>query len=77
MIAKGEGGWWGMDWEFGISSLCSAAKNPPAMQKTQVQTLGQEDPLEEGMAGHSIFLLGKSHGQRSLEASFKKFTRNL
>ena len=25
-------------------------KNPPAMQETQVQSLGQEDPLEKGMA---------------------------
>ena len=27
-------------------------KNPPAMQETQVQSLGQEDLLEEGMAAH-------------------------
>ena len=27
---------------------------------------GQEDPLEEGMAVHSRFLPGESHGQRSL-----------
>ena len=26
------------------------------MQKTQVQSLGQEDPLEEGMATHSSIL---------------------
>ena len=26
----------------------SVVKNPPAMQETQVQSLGQEDPLEEG-----------------------------
>ena len=32
------------------------AKNPPAMQKTQVQSLGQEDPLEKGMATHSSIL---------------------
>ena len=31
-------------------------KNPPAMQKTPVQSLGQEDPLEEGMATHSSIL---------------------
>ena len=37
-----------------------------AKQKTQVQFLGQEDPLEEEMATHSIFLPEKSHGQRSL-----------
>ena len=38
----------------------------------QVQSLGQEDPLEEGMATHSsilatpAFLPGESHGHRSL-----------
>ena len=31
-------------------------KNPPAMQETPVQSLGQEDPLEEGMATHSSIL---------------------
>ena len=31
-------------------------KNPPAMQQTQFQSLGWEDPLEEGMATHSSFL---------------------
>ena len=28
-------------------------KNPPAMRKTKVQSLGQEDPLEGEMATHS------------------------
>ena len=34
-------------------------KNPPAMQETQemlVQSLGQDDPLEKGMATHSSIL---------------------
>ena len=31
-----------------------------------VRSLGQEDPLEEGMATHSSILVWKSHGQRSL-----------
>ena len=31
-------------------------KNPPAMQEAQVQSLGREDPLEEGMAPHSSVL---------------------
>ena len=31
-------------------------KNLPAMQETQVQSLGQEDTLEEGMATHSSVL---------------------
>ena len=36
------------------------------MQKTQVQSLGQEAPLEEEMATTPVFLPGKSHGQGSL-----------
>ena len=31
-------------------------KNLPAMQETWVYFLGQEDPLEKGMAIHSSFL---------------------
>ena len=31
-------------------------KNLPAMQETRVQSLGQEDPLERGMATHSSTL---------------------
>ena len=31
-------------------------KNPPAMQETWVQSLGQEEPLEKGMAIHSNIL---------------------
>ena len=44
-------------------------KNLPAMQELQemqFRSLGQEEPLEEGMATHSVFLPGESHGQRSL-----------
>ena len=41
-------------------------KNPPAMPETWVRSLGWEDPLEEGMAAHSVFLPGESHGHRSL-----------
>ena len=35
-------------------------KNLPAMWETQVQSLGQEDPLEKGMATHSSILAGKT-----------------
>ena len=31
-----------------------------------VQYVGREDPLEEEMATHSVFLPGKSLGQRNL-----------
>ena len=37
----------------------SAIKNLPAMRKTQVQSLGQEDPLEKEMATHSSILAGE------------------
>ena len=36
--------------------LAQMAKNLPAMQETSVQSLGQEDPLEKGMATHSSIL---------------------
>ena len=35
------------------------------MQKTQIQFLGQEDPLEKGVATTPVFLPEESHGQRS------------
>ena len=38
----------------------------PAMQETQVRSLGQEDPLEKGMATYSSILPGEFHGQRRL-----------
>ena len=31
-------------------------KNLPAMWETQIRSLGQEDPLEKGMATHSSIL---------------------
>ena len=34
-------------------------KNLPAMQETQVQSLGQDDFLEKGMATHSSILTWK------------------
>ena len=33
--------------------MVQAVKNLPAMQETCVRSLGQEDPLEKGMAAHS------------------------
>ena len=41
-------------------------KNPPAMQETQVRSLGWEDPLEKEKASHSVFLPGEFQGKRSL-----------
>ena len=36
--------------------MVQMVKNLPAMQKTQVQSLGWEDPLEKGMAPRSSIL---------------------
>ena len=38
------------------SLVAQMVKSPPAMQKALVQSLGQEDPLEDGMATHSSIL---------------------
>ena len=38
------------------SLVAQIVKNLPAMWETQVLSLGQEDPLEEGMATHSSIL---------------------
>ena len=36
--------------------MVQVVKNLPAMQETQVRSLGQEDPLEKGMGTHSSIL---------------------
>ena len=41
---------------MGASLVAQTVKNLPAMQKTQVRSLGQEDPLEKEMATHSSIL---------------------
>ena len=40
--------------------MAQMVKNPPAMRETWVPSLGWEDPLEKGMATHSVFLPGES-----------------
>ena len=42
----------------GEESTCNA--------RDQIRSLGQEDPLEKGMATHFSIVAGESHGQRSL-----------
>ena len=37
--------------------MAQPIKNMPAMEETQVQSLGHEDPLEKGMAMHSSILV--------------------
>ena len=45
-------GWW-------ASLVALTVKNLPATQENQVQSLGQEEPLEKGMATHSSLLAWK------------------
>ena len=41
---------------YEASLVAQWLQNLPAMQEMQIQSLGQEDPLEEGMATHSGIL---------------------
>ena len=41
----------------GASLVAQMVKNLPAMQEIQLQSLGREDPLENGMASHSSILV--------------------
>ena len=51
-------------WQFyfyflGTSMVAQMVKCLPTMRETQVQSLGQEDPLEKEMATHSSILAWK------------------
>ena len=46
--------------------MAQSIKSLPVRQETQVQFLGQEDPLEKEMATHSSIFAWKSHGQGKL-----------
>ena len=50
-----------------VSLVAQMVKNLPAVQKTWVQSLGREDPLEKGTATHSSILAWRIPWQRSLE----------
>ena len=40
--------------------MAQMVNNPAAMQETQVLSLGQEEPLEKGVAAHSSVLAWRS-----------------
>ena len=66
-VPRTEGSAFSFLWGFlGASVVTQMVKNLPAMQETQVQYRGPEDPLEKEMATHSSVLPGEAHGQRSL-----------
>ena len=47
---------------WGASLVAQMVKNLLAVQETGVQSQGQEDPLEKGMATHSSILAWKITG---------------
>ena len=49
--------------------MAQMLKKLPAIQETWVRSLGQEDPLEEGMATHSSILVWEISGERNLVGS--------
>ena len=55
----------------------SAVKNPPAKRETWVESLGREDPLEEGMATHSSILgLGNPMDRGAWQATVQGVTKS-
>ena len=50
------------------SLVAQMVKNLPAMPETCVQPLGQEDPLEKGMATHSTIFAWRIPWTESLES---------
>ena len=48
------------------SLVAQTVKNLPTMQETHVRSLGQEDPLEKGMATHSSILAWRIPCKRSM-----------
>ena len=46
----------------GLPLLAQMVKNPPAVWETRVRSLGQEDPLEKGIATHSSILAWRIPG---------------
>ena len=49
--------------------MAQTVKNLTAMQKTQVRSLGQEDPLEKEMATQPVSCLEKSMDRRAWRAT--------
>ena len=60
-VQFGNSSWWHQ-----ASLVAQMVKNPPAMQETQVRSLGREDPLEWAWKPIPVFWPGESHDQRSL-----------
>ena len=55
--------------------MAQLVKNLPGIQEMQVQSLGQEEPLEEDIAATPVFSSGEFHAQGSLLGVSKSQTR--
>ena len=53
----------------------SVVKNLPALQETQVPSLGREDSLEEEMPTHSNILVWETPGQKSWRGTVHEVTK--
>ena len=68
----------------GASLVVQTVKNLPAMQETQVQSLGQEDPQEQEMATHASIPAwripwtekprGRPHGRKESDTTERLIT---
>ena len=81
-LQKGLGDWhevtkWPYCLYTGASLVAQLVKDLPAMQETPVQFLGQEDPLEEGMATHPSILAWRMPMDRGLQTVGSQRVRTL
>ena len=60
-------------WVFLVVQM---VKNLPAIQETWVQSLGREDPLEEGMATHSSVLAWRIPWAEEPGATVRRLTKS-
>ena len=58
-----------------VSLIAQLVNHLPAMQETQVQFLGQEDPLEKEMATHSSILAWRIPARGAWQATVHGLTR--
>ena len=56
----------------GASLVAQLVKNPPAVQETQVWSLGEEDPLEKELATHSTIFLDRGAWQATVSPLGRK-----
>ena len=63
LLETKESSYLGHPWWSRASLMAQTVKNPPALQETWVQSLGWEDPLENGMATHCSIFAWEFHGQ--------------